>query len=63
VVRGLQAVGMVLQVEPDAVEAHQARELEQRWIAKAHRRDEGRLIIRKFGFDSASQHDGWATFV
>ena len=47
---------MVLQVEPNPVEAHQAGEFENRWITEMHRRDEHRLILGELGFNAAGQH-------
>ncbi|MBW3670859.1 MAG: ABC transporter permease, partial [Acidobacteria bacterium] len=56
----IETVGMVLQIHPDAVEAHQARQLEQRRIGQMKGRHQDGLVPGEFGFDATGSH--WWSF-
>ena len=52
----LHAVAMVLEVHPDAVEAHQARQFEDAGIDQMKLRDQDRLAALELRFDTAGSH-------
>jgi hypothetical protein len=51
-------VGVMLQIEPNAVKTHQARHFKDRWIGKIQCRQQNRLVGTKFLANLARPHGG-----
>jgi hypothetical protein len=47
---------MMLQIEPNAVEAEQADEFIDRGVDKVATGDESRFVLAEFGFDTTETH-------